>query len=187
VWSFIILKDGSALSDRVEVYELAQNNAWMNLSTSGGDIPAGGSTPLDVNIASLDLPEGVYSSWLHFTTNSFVPELFMPVTLTIDAGVAVVSVDDEGVTQPLEWKFNGVYPNPFNPTASVSFSMKEAADAKAMLYNVLGQQVAVLVDGPLQAGHHQLTINGSNLSSGVYFLRFQGGPMQETRKVVLLR
>jgi len=187
VWSFIILKDGSALSDRVEVYELAQNNAWMNLSTPGGDVPAGGTTPLDVNIASLDLPEGVYSSWLHFTTNSFVAELFMPVTLTIDAGIAVVSVDDEGVTQPLEWKFNGVYPNPFNPTASVSFSMKEAADAKAMLYNVLGQQVAVLVDGPLQAGHHQLAINGNSLSSGVYFLRFQAGPMQETRKVVLLR
>jgi len=187
VWSFVMLKDGSALSDRVEVYELAQNNAWMNLSTPGGDVPAGGNTSLDVNIASLDLPEGVYTSWLHFTTNSLVAELFMPVTVTITAGAAVVSVDDDGVTQPLEWKFNGVYPNPFNPTASVSFSMKEAADAKAMLYNVLGQQVAVLVDGPLQAGHHQLTINGNNLSSGVYFLRFQAGPMQETRKVVLLR
>jgi gingipain R len=187
IWSFILLKDGSVLDDRVEVYELAQNSAWMNLSTPGGDVPSGGSTALDVNIASLDLPEGEYSSWLHFTTNSFIDELFMPVTLTIDADAAIVNVDDEVVVQPLEWKFNGVYPNPFNPTASVSFSMKEAADAKAMLYNVLGQRVAVLVDGELKAGSHQLTIDGNNLASGVYFLRFQAGPMEATRKVVLLR
>jgi peptidase C25-like protein/carboxypeptidase family protein/type IX secretion system substrate protein len=186
-WSVIVLKDGSALNDRVEVYELAQNTAWMNLSSPGGEVPAGGNFSLNVNIASLDLPEGVYSSWLLFTNNTYIPEVYMPVTLTIDADAAIVSVDEEGVVQPLEWKFNGVYPNPFNPTASVSFSMKEAADAKAMLYNVLGQRVAVLVDGELKAGSHQLTIDGNNLASGVYFLRFQAGPMQATRKVVLLR
>jgi Peptidase family C25/Propeptide_C25/Carboxypeptidase regulatory-like domain/Secretion system C-terminal sorting domain len=91
------------------------------------------------------------------------------------------------VSQPLDWKFDGVHPNPFNPTTSVSFSMKEAANAQAMLYNVLGHRVAVLVDGELQAGHHQLTIDGNNLASGVYFLHFQAGPLQATRKVVLLR
>ncbi len=92
-----------------------------------------------------------------------------------------------GAVQPLEWKFNGVHPNPFNPTTAVSFSMKEAANARAMLYNVLGQKVAVLVDGHLNAGHHRLTIDGRNLVSGVYFLHFQAGPLQATRKVVLLR
>ncbi|GBE29981.1 hypothetical protein BMS3Bbin04_01006 [bacterium BMS3Bbin04] len=185
-WSFILVKNGSMLNDRVEVYELEPNIAWLNLSSPGGLIQPGGDFPLDVNIASLDLPEGEYSSWLQFTTNTYEPVIYMPVTLTIDNDLDVEGGDGKEA-QPLDWVFEGVYPNPFNPTATVSFTMKHTANAKATLYNVLGQQVAVIVDEVLTAGHHQLLLNGDHLASGVYFLRFQAGPMSETRKVVLMR
>jgi len=117
-------------------------------------------------------------------------EVFEEQTTIQDFAVTtpgIVAGDWRDLGHPLQWKFNGVQPNPFNPTASVSFSLKENTYAKAVLYNVLGQQIDVLLDGELREGHHQLTINGENMVSGVYFLRFQAGPIRVTRKVVLLR
>jgi Secretion system C-terminal sorting domain len=75
------------------------------------------------------------------------------------------------LTVPVEFELAQVYPNPFNPTANVSVVLPSATQLTVGVYNVMGQQVAELTSGQLSAGTHNFVLDGSNLSSGVYFVR----------------
>ncbi len=79
------------------------------------------------------------------------------------------------------------YPNPFNPVTRIQFGLPTDTHAKLEIYNVIGQRVAILVDGPLQAGWHEISFDASRLSSGVYLYRFRAGDYQITRKMLLAK
>jgi len=98
-----------------------------------------------------------------------------------------VNKDQNPTDLPTEFSLDAVYPNPFNPTASIKFSLRDKVHVTAMVFNLLGREVAVLSDRPMTAGSHQLTFDGSNLTSGIYFLRFEAGPMSEMRKLILIK
>lgn len=69
------------------------------------------------------------------------------------------------------FQISQAYPNPFNPMTTINFSTPRASEARMLVYNTLGQQVAELFNGSLSAGSHQVQLNGSNLASGVYFVQ----------------
>ncbi|MCB2198636.1 choice-of-anchor D domain-containing protein [bacterium] len=95
---------------------------------------------------------------------------------------------DEWTTMPVEYGIKAVYPNPFNPTATVVVGLPMAAEMRVELFNLLGQRVALLGDGHKQAGHHRYVIDGHRLASGVYFVRATApGQTVQVRKVVLMR
>jgi hypothetical protein len=79
------------------------------------------------------------------------------------------------------------YPNPFNPSTTILYSLPEAAETKIMVYNNLGQVVATLVNSFQTAGEHRIELDASLLASGVYYYRLVSGPFAETRKLVLLK
>lgn len=79
------------------------------------------------------------------------------------------------------------YPNPFNPSTTLSFTLPLQSFTTLTIYNTLGQRVATLVSGNLEAGEHALAWNAGSLSSGVYLYRLQAGEFSETRKLLLLR
>ena len=79
------------------------------------------------------------------------------------------------------------YPNPFNPTTTIQYSMPRRAAVTLIVYNTLGQQVAVLVNGSEGAGYHEVKFDGSGLASGVYFYRLQAGNFVQTKELLLLR
>ncbi len=66
-------------------------------------------------------------------------------------------------------------PNPFNPTTTVSFTLPEASDVRMEVYNLVGQKVAMLAEGPYAAGTHRVSFDGRNLPSGLYFSRLTAG------------
>lgn len=80
-----------------------------------------------------------------------------------------------------------VFPNPFNPSATLSFSLPHAARATLTVYDVTGREVQVLHDGVLDAGEHHFTFNGSSLPSGLYFARLHSGNQMQTTKLLLLK
>jgi subtilisin family serine protease len=80
-----------------------------------------------------------------------------------------------------------VFPNPFNPAATVAFSLPEAGAVQGALFNMLGQQVMTLPAARFSAGEHRISINASMLSSGVYMLRLTGPSGVATRKLTLLK
>ena len=79
------------------------------------------------------------------------------------------------------------YPNPFNPTTHISFSLCEACNVRLDVYNIMGQTVVTLVDEYLQCGTHEIEWNASSAASGVYFYRLSAGDMIETRRMLLLK
>jgi pectate lyase len=79
------------------------------------------------------------------------------------------------------------FPNPFNPATEISYQLPAASEVKLVVYDVLGGEVAVLVNAQRAAGNYQVKFDGSGLSSGVYFYRLEAGVFVETRKLVLLR
>lgn len=70
---------------------------------------------------------------------------------------------------------------PFNPTTVIRFHLPVAGNARLVVYDLLGREVAVLVNHVESAGTHEVTINASNLPSGVYLCRLQAGSFAETR------
>jgi flagellar hook assembly protein FlgD len=85
-----------------------------------------------------------------------------------------------------------VYPNPFNGSAVVRFSISRAGPVRLAIYNTLGQRVVVLAAGEQEAGVHVLRWDGRDdrgapVASGVYLCRLQTGEREQTRKLLLLR
>jgi hypothetical protein len=80
------------------------------------------------------------------------------------------------------------YPNPFNPTTNVTFTVPVTGNATVRVYNALGQTVATLFDGVAAAGEvHRTTFNASHLAGGVYFARLTSGNQSQMRKLVVVK
>jgi len=92
---------------------------------------------------------------------------------------------------PTEFSLAQNYPNPFNPETTIPFALPTRANVKLSVYDLLGREVATLVNGTMEAGSHTVNWNASDLSSGVYFYRLdaQAGEasFNSTRKVVLMK
>jgi hypothetical protein len=78
-------------------------------------------------------------------------------------------------------------PNPFNPLTRFAFTLPEDGNVQIVVYNTLGQRVAVLVDGFKQAGEYQAEFNGAQLASGIYLVRYQTEKTVLTKKITLLK
>jgi hypothetical protein len=88
---------------------------------------------------------------------------------------------------PQEYRLEQNYPNPFNPSTTIRYGLPARSHVSLTVFNALGQQVAQLVNGEIEAGYHEVQFNASELSSGVYFYRIQAGTFVETKRLLLLR
>ncbi len=88
---------------------------------------------------------------------------------------------------PDAFSLSSAWPNPFNPSTTLTLDLPESAELTVAVYNVTGQQVAELAHGSYAAGSHTLTFDAANLSAGVYFVRASAGPWNAVRKIVLLK
>ena len=79
------------------------------------------------------------------------------------------------------------YPNPFNPTTHIRFNIPETANAKLTVFNVMGEEVATLVNGVMQSGGHTVSWNAANMPTGVYFYQLQSGNFSQTKKLLLVK
>ncbi len=86
-----------------------------------------------------------------------------------------------------EFRLEQNYPNPFNPTTSISFTLVERSKVKLSVYNTMGQQVAILVDGVKSYGSHNVQWDASGFASGVYYYRITNGQEVFTRKMTLIK
>jgi photosystem II stability/assembly factor-like uncharacterized protein len=99
----------------------------------------------------------------------------------------VVGLNEENVLQPSSFQLLQNYPNPFNPTTSIQYSVSSSQFVELRVYDVLGNEIATLVNEEKEAGYHTIDFNGSDLPSGVYFYRMQAGNFIETKKMILLK
>ena len=74
---------------------------------------------------------------------------------------------------PDQYALEGNYPNPFNPSTTIRFGLPESAQVRLAVYDVLGRQVRVLLDGVREAGTHEVVFDASDLPSGTYLYRLE--------------
>jgi hypothetical protein len=98
----------------------------------------------------------------------------------------VLSVTDRQVN-PVEFRLEQNYPNPFNPSTSIRYGIPHQSVVTLVVFNPLGQRVATLVNEIQEAGYHDVSFDGSYLSSGVYFYKLQAGSFVQTKKLLMLR
>ena len=88
---------------------------------------------------------------------------------------------------PSSWQLHQAVPNPFNPTTTIRFDLRIASRVQLTVYDVLGREVARLVDRPMVAGEHQVMFNGTGYSSGMYFCHLEASDFRQTRKLLLVK
>ena len=98
----------------------------------------------------------------------------------------VTSIEDE-VQQPITFKLEQNFPNPFNPSTKINWQMPARNQVTLKVYDVLGNEISTLVNEEKEAGTHVVEWNAVNLPSGVYFYQLKAGEFIQTKKMILLR
>ena len=100
-------------------------------------------------------------------------------------------VDSVDLTKPKSFSLEQNYPNPFNPTTKIKYTIPVTKEGfvpvKLIVYDILGKKVLTLVDAQKDAGSYEVTFNGKNYASGVYYYTLSAGKFTETKKMILLK
>ena len=134
----------------------------VHLAMQGDPMPA--STANGWNI----MPPSITAEYYHFT-----------------AEILVVGVDDEIIANNFNLEQN--YPNPFNPSTTINYTIAERSTVSLKVYDVLGNEVANLVNTTQEAGKYDVTFNASELSSGLYIYTLNTGNFTSSKKMMLLK
>ncbi len=98
----------------------------------------------------------------------------------------ITTVEDPG-TSAAGFALHQNYPNPFNPTTAITFTLPQKSTIRIVLLNILGEEVMNLAEGNFNAGRHQVQLNASRLTSGVYFYRLVTGNIVQTKKLMVIK
>jgi len=93
----------------------------------------------------------------------------------------------EDFTLPLEYSLAQNYPNPFNPSTTIEYSIPQGGFITLRVFNILGMEVANLVNGQVDAGKHKIEFDASGFNSGVYFYTLESGNFTKTKKMILIK
>ncbi|MBE0572456.1 MAG: T9SS type A sorting domain-containing protein [Ignavibacteriaceae bacterium] len=130
---------------------------------------------IDISILSLicDSSDYLFAA----TMSTGVYRSFYPTT----------AVENESDNVPSTFSLYQNYPNPFNPTTTIAYEIPERGFVTLKVYDVLGREVATLLNEEKPAGSYKIEFNGTSLTSGIYFYQLNAGNYSETRKMILLR
>ncbi|MFZ1291257.1 MAG: T9SS type A sorting domain-containing protein [Melioribacteraceae bacterium] len=82
---------------------------------------------------------------------------------------------------------NQNFTNPFNPTTKISYQLPEKSIVTLKVYDILGREIAELVNDSRETGYHEVTFDASNLSSGIYYYQIKAGDFIQSRKMLLIK
>jgi len=106
---------------------------------------------------------------------------------TSSGGGVLISVEPQSYVVPRTYNLYQNYPNPFNPVTKIKFDIPKAMNASLRIYDILGREIAVIVNDFLIPGTYEFDFNGSDLPSGVYFYMLGGEGFTESKKMILLK
>jgi beta-glucosidase len=133
-----------------------------------------------------DLGTIAYSSGSIKSADEGSLQPFAPMDAYNWAGSAAATIEDRSLI-PLVTKLDQNYPNPFNPTTVITYQLLTHGYATLKVYDMLGREVATLVDGEKSAGVHTVSWDASRLSSGVFLYRLKVGNINDVKKMVLMK
>ena len=165
-------------------------------------------SPSDVNNLShyniyqsdFNLSDFIFLGWAGEKDSTFVDDAvkreipyFYAATVVLQDGRESVLSNIVEVVLPDEAKsivkltMDQNFPNPFNPTTNINFSLSRPQGVNMKVYDITGREIMILMDHYLHAGEHSIIFDGSNLSNGVYFINIETGGISKTIKTLLLK
>ncbi|MFL3006868.1 MAG: T9SS type A sorting domain-containing protein [Candidatus Neomarinimicrobiota bacterium] len=186
-----------------DIRSLDEMNGVWNIKL----ISEGISGPYTFSIGSKDnLPLGLSFAFLDVPNKNVISNILSEsITIQESLGngydITIVSGDEQYVSDmitnileaiPAEYSLSQNYPNPFNPTTKIDFSLPRSDDVTVTIYNLMGQQIKVLMNSNLEYGYHTVTWNGLDqlgrpVASGVYFSELRTRNFRKTKKMLLLK
>ena len=168
------------------VYALHNNEvAGYAFTNAAGKYSIGGLAPGQYSVFVDNL--GFNESSVSNVTIGYTPE-GDPMTATADFSISsVLRVESDAPVEVQDFTLDQNYPNPFNPSTTISYAIPQPAQVTLKVYNIVGQEVATLVNGYQTSGRYDVTFNASRMASGVYFYRLQTGSFSNIKKMVLLK
>jgi hypothetical protein len=165
---------------------------------SGATVTAGGSLPLrtppeptrwlcrwELTALLLMQQDSYPKPWKTCSVNQ-------NLTTTVNFVLTTGSPNEDPIVPVAETVLKGNYPNPFNPSTTIAYSVKETGAVWIGIYNVKGQLIRTLVNDTRATGHYTMDFdgrddNGRSISSGIYFLKMRSGAYQSTRKMIMMQ
>lgn len=172
-------KSASGYSDGKIVtlrYDSSANEIWEATYSSGPN-----ATDEGLFIA-VDNSGSVYVGGSSVTSNGFD---YLALKYRQKEGTGIIAAPTNSV--PKGYVLYQNFPNPFNPTTTIRYSLPTSAFVSLKLFGVLGNEIATLIDGLQRAGSHSIEFDATDLASGVYFYRLQAGGFNDTKKLILLK
>lgn len=170
---------GDFLVAKLNMAGLVPGSSYTTRITPSIISPSIGVTPL--SLVTTDVTPKV-------TVKDFTPQVVIP-KLRIETLASVTGVGGSKAIDIVQGKFAlyQSYPNPFNPTTTIQFSIPHREHLTLKVFDMLGREVATLVNGELDSGEHSVVFGAKDLPSGVYFYRLQAGSFVEQRKMVIIK
>ncbi len=166
---------------QLEVILSATPKQPVTISTEGWD-----NNP-DIQLALLDKESGRKYNLSKKKEVQIIPEKGKTSMMLVMGDTRYINQQQEEFL-PKEIKIQPNYPNPFNPSTTLRFSLPEQTEVRVEIYDILGQRVSTLINNEVrQAGTHTITFDGSQRASGMYFAVFKIGDQRFTQKMTLIK
>jgi hypothetical protein len=175
--------DGVDFVDGVEVFMKAQRYDTVTIHNIAGNrtLPAGNKIAFfGYDPVSLDSYDDPLYYWYGFTTSA-------PQVKVLEWFGLITEVEPVDNTVPNNFKLAQNYPNPFNPSTTVKFSIPQTTKVLLKVYDMLGREVATLIDSEKAAGNYEVNFDASKYASGVYVYTLSAGNYQSTKKMMLMK
>jgi hypothetical protein len=185
----------------VEGYSTRYTRSVAYVVDAFGTVTMPGKTfdALRLKTSELDTIQTLISGVVYFTqVNSFTTYLWLgkdgssasvgPTTVSYSLpSSGATSVEPVAFSGPTNFSLGQNYPNPFNPSTNIEFGIQNAGQTTLRVFNILGQEVATLVDRYLPAGRYRVNFNANDLASGLYIYSIESGENKTARKMMLMR
>jgi hypothetical protein len=174
----------SSGGDRLQIHEMTFNTTWIDVTPAAFEIPGSGSTDVLLHFDPITLLPDTYRVNLHIRSEVLDTLILLPVQLTVDSPNAVQSLPG---AVPAVFSLHQNYPNPFNPTTTVRYDLPHDGLTRLTVYNLLGEQVAELVNERQPAGRYEVHFDAADLPSGMYFYRLENSGFVKSAKMILMK
>lgn len=171
----------NAATMRVTAY---LNGAYVGTNTRTATHP--GTWPVDT--LGCSFAQGFDSVVVHYASPPPTCQDYGTIFVADNMQVSPLGVSDVSEREfPGKFGLSQNFPNPFNPSTTISYTLAHGSHVHLAVLNLLGERVADLVDGEVGAGYHEVSFNAGNLASGVYLYRLTSGDYTESRRMVVLK
>jgi hypothetical protein len=185
VWAMGAVFDDPG-GDHLAVFEVAPNSSWIDYTPRADTLNATDQTSILITLETAELDTGRYGVVIQFNHNASGGRTEIPVVLEVVSELPDVYIDPN-TAQPFEYSLETNFPNPFNSSTLISYSLKSAGKVRLEVFDLQGRLVNTLVDGQQPAGKHRLMLEAGDLSAGLYIYRLSAGEFTGSRKMLLIK